>query len=166
MIAEQLKRSILQAAIQGKLTEQLPEDGDARDLLKEIQNEKSRLTKDGKIKRANPLPEFLEDEIPFDIPENWVWCRLSDCLDVRDGTHDSPKYFTYGIPLVTSKNINGGKLDFENTKLISQIDANKINARSKVDVGDILFAMIGSIGNPVIVECNREFSMTANGGWI
>lgn len=157
MIAEQLKKSILQAAIQGKLTKQLPEDGDARDLLKEIQKEKARLVKEGKSKREKLLSEISEDEVPFDIPENWVWCRLSDCLDVRDGTHESPKYVSVGVPLVTSKNISGGTLDFENTKLISQGDADKINARSKVNIGDILFAMIGSIGNPVIVESNREF---------
>ena len=157
MIAEQLKKSLLQAAIQGKLTEQLPEDGDARDLLKEIQKEKARLVKEGKIREEKPLLEITEDEIPFDIPENWCWCRLNECLDVRDGTHDSPKYVLYGVPFVTSKNISGGKLDFENTKLISQLDADKINLRSKVDLEDILFAMIGSIGNPVLVEDKRDF---------
>ena len=157
MIAEQLKKSILQAAIQGKLTQQLPEDGDARDLLKEIQKEKARLIKEGKIKKEKPLPEITEDEIPFEIPENWCWVRLGECLDVRDGTHDSPKYVSNGVPLVTSKNINGGKLDLENTKLISRQDANKINIRSKVDPEDILFAMIGSIGNPVLIEHKQEF---------
>ena len=157
MIAEQLKKSILQAAIQGKLTQQLPEDGDARDLLKDIQKEKARLIKEGKIKKEKPLPEITEDEIPFEIPENWCWVRLAECLDVRDGTHDSPKYVSNGVPLVTSKNINGGKLDLENTKLISRQDANKINIRSKVDPGDILFAMIGSIGNPVLIEHKQEF---------
>lgn len=78
MIAEQLKKSILQAAIQGKLTQQLPEDGDARDLLKEIQKEKARLIKEGKIKKEKPLPEITEDEIPFEVPENWCWVRLGE----------------------------------------------------------------------------------------
>lgn len=77
MIAEALKKALLQAAIQGKLTEQLPEDGDARDLIKEIQKEKARLIKEGKIKKEKPLPEIKEDEILFDIPENWAWCYLS-----------------------------------------------------------------------------------------
>ena len=66
MIAEQLRKSILQAAIQGKLTEQLPEDGDARDLLKEIQKERQRFIREGKIKKEKPLPEIIEDEIPFE----------------------------------------------------------------------------------------------------
>jgi len=81
MIAEQLKKSILQAAIQGKLTQQLTEDGDARDLLKEIQKEKGRLIKEGKIKKEKPLPEITEDEIPFEIPENWCWVRLGNLCD-------------------------------------------------------------------------------------
>ena len=58
MIAERLRKSILQAAIQGKLTEQLPEDGDARDLLAEIQDEKAQLVRDGKIKKGRALPEI------------------------------------------------------------------------------------------------------------
>ena len=83
MIAEKLRKSILQAAIQGKLTEQLPEDGDARELLAEIKAEKARLVKEGKIKKEKPLPEITEDEIPFDIPEGWAWVRLGQVITVR-----------------------------------------------------------------------------------
>ena len=83
--------------------------------------------------------------------------RFSDVLDVRDGTHDTPKYVTSGIPLVTSKNLVDGGIDFETTKLISIEDAQAINMRSAVDDGDILFAMIGTIGNPVLVKKDREF---------
>ena len=78
MIAEKLRKSILQAAIQGKLTEQLSDDGDARELLAEIKAEKARLVKEGKIKKEKPLPEIAEEEIPFDIPEKWCWVRLGD----------------------------------------------------------------------------------------
>jgi len=83
--------------------------------------------------------------------------RLSDVIDVRDGTHDTPAYQPNGIPLVTSKNISSGKLDFENVKYISPKDADRINERSKVEKNDILFAMIGSIGNPVLVDTEIEF---------
>ena len=68
MIAEQLRKAILQAAIQGKLTEQLPEDGDARDLFKDIKKEKAQLIKEGRIKKEKPLPKITENEIPFEIP--------------------------------------------------------------------------------------------------
>jgi type I restriction enzyme S subunit len=83
MIAEALRKSILQAAIQGKLTEQLPEDGDAGELLEEIKAEKKRLIREGKIKKENPLPEIAEEEIPFEIPENWCWVRLGNIIQVN-----------------------------------------------------------------------------------
>ena len=154
---EVLKSKLIDAAIQGKLTEQLPEDGTADALYHSILEEKQLLIKAGKLKKEKSLPEIIEDEIPFEIPENWRWVRISDVIDVRDGTHDSPKYHDEGIPLVTSKNISSGKLIFEDAKLVSMDDAQKIDERSCVDDGDILFAMIGSIGNPVIVHKDREF---------
>ena len=107
-----MKASLLQAAMQGKLTEQLPEDGNAKDLLEQIKAEKAKLVKEGKMKKEKPLPEITEDEIPFDIPENWEWVRLNQVLDVRDGTHDTPKYVSVGVPLVTSKNLCDGTINF------------------------------------------------------
>ena len=99
----------------------------------------------------------ITDEIPFDIPNNWCWCRLGTTFDVRDGTHDTPKYYSQGIPLITSKNLCNGEIAYNNVKFISQDDANKINERSFVDNGDILFGMIGTIGKPVIVNKTIEF---------
>lgn len=154
---EDMKKSILQYAIQGKLIEQRPEEGTGEELYRQIQAEKQRLIKAGKLKKEKPLVEIAEDEIPFDIPESWRWCRLADVIDVRDGTHDSPKYVPAGIPLVTSKNLVNGVIDYSNVKYITQEDADKINARSMVNDDDILFAMIGSIGNPVLVKKDREF---------
>ncbi len=154
---EDMKKSIMQMAMQGKLVEQRPEEGTADGLYEQIVAEKAQLIKDGKIKKEKPLPEIAEDEIPYEIPSSWRWVRFSEVMDVRDGTHDSPKYIETGIPLVTSKNISGGGLYFSNVKYISREDADKINERSNVDTGDILFAMIGSIGNPVIVNKDREF---------
>ena len=79
MTPEQLKASILQYAIQGKLVEQRPEEGAAEELYQQIQAEKQRLIKEGKIKKDKPLPDIAEDEKPFDIPESWKWVRLGDC---------------------------------------------------------------------------------------
>ena len=84
---------------------------------------------------------------------------MNDVYDVRDGTHDTPKYITTGIPLVTSKNLSSGCLDLSNVKCISISDHQKIKDRSGVSIKDILFAMIGSIGNPVIVDIDEEFSI-------
>lgn len=77
-ICDDLRQAVLQAAIQGKLTKQLPEDGNAADLLNQIASEKAKLIKKGKIKKEKPLPGIMEDKIPFDIPDNWQWCRLID----------------------------------------------------------------------------------------
>ena len=85
--------------------------------------------------------------------------KLSEVCDVRDGTHDSPKYVTEGYPLVTSKNIVDGKLDLSVINYLSQEDYDKINERSKVDVGDIIMPMIGTIGNPYIVEDFTDFAI-------
>ena len=85
-ICDDLRKSILQAAIQGKLTKQLPEDGNVEDLYKQIQTEKQRLINEGKIKKEKPLPEIKEDEIPFDIPENWKWVHIQDIGTLMRGS--------------------------------------------------------------------------------
>lgn len=172
-IYDKLKKSILQYAIQGKLVPQDPNDEPASVLLERIRAEKkAKLGKkyvDGYIYKGDDncyyehIAGRTQDElveVPFDIPDNWVWSKLLDVLDVRDGTHDTPKYVDVGFPLVTSKNLNNGAIDFSTTKNISEQDLNNINLRSKVDEGDILFAMIGSIGNPVQVRnIERPFAI-------
>ena len=78
MTPQELKSSILQLAVQGRLVEQRPEEGTAEELYRQIQEEKQRLIKEGKIKKEKPLPEITEDEVPFDIPESWKWVRLGN----------------------------------------------------------------------------------------
>ena len=98
-------------------------------------------------RNGNRYPDF---RFPgFTAP--WEQRKLSDVADVRDGTHDSPKFYNDGFPLVTSKNLKGGSIDFSDCSFISEQDFNEINKRSKVDPGDILFGMIGTIGNPAII---------------
>ena len=82
---------------------------------------------------------------------SWEQKVFKDVLDVRDGTHDSPQYYEEGYPLITSKNLKNGIITDKDVKYISEEDYKKINLRSKVDIGDVLFAMIGTIGNPVVV---------------
>ena len=85
--------------------------------------------------------------------DEWIEYILNEESDVRDGTHDSPKYVQTGYPLLTSKNLTDfGKLDFSNVNYLSKKDFDKINQRSKVDIGDILFGMIGTIGKPVRID--------------
>jgi len=93
------------------------------------------------------------------IDPDWEMVKLGEVCDVRDGTHDSPKYQLEGFPLITSKNVKDGEIDFSDVNLISEDDLNKINKRSKVDDGDIIMPMIGTIGNPIVVKKEREFGI-------
>jgi len=171
-LVESLKKAILQSAIQGKLVEQNDSDESAIELLARIRAEKkAQLGKkyvESYIYKGvdNRYYEHIGDndiditeEIPYDLPKNWCFTRLNEYLDVRDGTHDSPKYCESGYPLVTSKNLSNGAIDFSTAKMISEKDYIAINERSFVDNNDILFAMIGSIGNPVLVKKDRDFAI-------
>lgn len=91
------------------------------------------------------------------IPEDWVVKKLNTICDVRDGTHESPKYLDNGVTFITSKNIINGKIDFSDVTFISKNDAININKRSKVNKGDILMSMIGTIGNSVLIDFEPDF---------
>ena len=91
--------------------------------------------------------------------EGWEEKRLGEVYDVRDGTHDSPKYHATGFPLITSKNLKREGLSFEDVNLINEQDYAKINQRSAVHKGDVLFAMIGTIGNPTLVTVEPNFAI-------
>jgi type I restriction enzyme S subunit len=110
------------------------------------------LTEESLTHAKNLLPSLLKEVFEKGKADGWEEKKLGEVCDVRDGTHDSPKYIDEGYALVTSKNLKKGKLDFGKIKYISVDDYIKINKRSKVDINDILFAMIGTIGNPVLVE--------------
>lgn len=159
---DNLKQTILQLAVMGKLAPQDPKDEPASVLLEKIAKEKARLVKEGKIKKQKPLPDISKDEKPFDLPAGWEFVRLQETIDVRDGTHDSPKdaigQDTY--PLVTSKNFDNGTIKFDEARRISAEDHFNISKRSFVERYDILFSMIGgNLGNQVMVIDDRPFSV-------
>lgn len=154
-----LRDKVLDLAIQGKLVEQDPDDEPASRLTERIKIEKQELISSKQIRKIKTIGEITDNEIPYDIPSNWEWERLNEVLDVRDGTHDTPKYVEKGIPLITSKNLKNGEIDYSNIKYISKKDHEEISKRSRVDDSDILLAMIGSIGNAVLVKKDREFSI-------
>jgi type I restriction enzyme, S subunit len=154
-----LRRFVLDLAVRGKLVEQDPNDEPASELLERIELKKDLLVASMKLRKANKLDPLSEDEIAFNIPHAWTGTRLGSVYDVRDGTHDTPRYVESGYPLITSKNLYSGRLSFDDVKFISEQDHRKIAERSGVERGDILLAMIGSIGNPVIVDIDRQFSI-------
>jgi type I restriction enzyme S subunit len=161
MIAEQLKKSILQAAIQGKLTQQLPEDGDARDLLKEIQKEKARLIKEGKIKKEKPLPEITEDEIPFEIPENWCWVRLGEIV-YNHGQKVPNKEFTY----IDISSINNRTNSLGEINNVLKPENAPSRARKIIYKGDVIYATVRPyLQNICVIDKNIEPEPIASTGF-
>ena len=115
--------------------------------------EKLKLAKKALLQKLFPKNGSKFPELRFNgFADAWEQRKLGDVADVRDGTHDSPKFYNDGFPLVTSKNLKDGSIDFSDCSFISEQDFDEINKRSKVDPGDILFGMIGTIGKPAIVE--------------
>ena len=134
---EDMKKSILQYAIQGKLVDQRSEEGTGEELYQQIQTEKQRLIKEGKIKKEKPLPEIAEDEIPFDIPESWKWVRIG-ALTYNWGQKTPDSRFCYID--VGSVNNTSHTLNKENTV----VEAKDASSRAKkiVKKGDVIFATI------------------------
>lgn len=145
---EDMKKSILQYAIQGKLVEQRPEEGTGEELYRQIQAEKQRLIKEGKIKKEKSLPEIAEDEIPFDIPESWKWVRLSEIISVLgDGIHGTPVFDEMGdYYFVNGNNLAKGHIVFKaDTKKVSFDEYEK--HKKPLDENTILISINGTIGN-------------------
>ena len=119
--------------------------------------------KPGKPKEFKLLPELTEEELDeiATLPNGWKWIKNQNYLfEVKDGTHDTPKYQDTGIPFITQKNIKNNSVSFSDFKYISEADHNKFFKRSNVQKGDIIIAMIGhGRGNSCIVDTDRVFSI-------
>ncbi|MDD7744610.1 MAG: restriction endonuclease subunit S [Mitsuokella jalaludinii] len=157
MNAQDLKSSILQRAIEGKLVPQRKEEGTAKELLAEIRAEKARLIKEKKIKKSKPLPEITDEEKPFDIPDSWEWARLGDiCSKIGsgktpDGGRNSDAYKQQGIPLFREQNIYNDGLNYNGIVYISE-ELSNTRLGSKVFAKDLLLNITGgSIGRCAIV---------------
>ena len=166
MLADKLRKSVLQSAIQGKLTEQLATDDKVEDLLQAIKEEKELLIKEKKIKKQKPLPEITEDEIPFEIPENWKWVRLGEIGKIIGG--GTPKttnleYWQNGkiawITPADMKNIKGKYISC-GKKNITLLGLEKSSAQL-LPKGSILFSSRAPIGYVAIareeVSTNQGF---------
>jgi type I restriction enzyme S subunit len=121
--------------------------------------EKAKANAEQNLKNAKELFESYLQGVFENKGEDWEEKTLGEVYDVRDGTHDSPKYQEEGFPLITSKNLKKDLLNYNNVNYISEQDYININKRSKVDKGDILFAMIGTIGNPVVIQDEPDFAI-------
>ena len=172
---ECLKKSILQEAVQGKLVPQDPSDEPAEALLERIRAEKQRLIKEGKIKkdkheslifrRDNSHYEkrgseevCIDEEIPFEIPENWAWARLSSAsISIADGDHQPPPQVQDGIPFLVISNVSDGIVDFSNTRYVPKKYFDSLAEIRIPQCGDLLFTVTGSYGIVIPVQTERKF---------
>ena len=154
------KKAILQEAVQGKLVPQIDAEGNAKDLLEEIKKEKNILIKEGKIKKEKTLPEISDDEIPFDIPENWCWCRLGEIMYIWSArrVHQSD-WKNQGIPFYRAREI--GKLaDFgyvDNELFISEELYNEYVKTGIPEENDLMITAVGTLGKAYIVKKDDHF---------
>ena len=150
MNAQDLKNSILQLAVCGKLVEQRAEEGIARELLEQIKLEKDQLIKDKKIKKSKPLPEITEDEIPFEIPESWEWVRLGNIIILQSGQDLQPAFYNSeekGIPYLTgASNIEDGNIIINRWTESPKAIANQ---------GDLLLTCKGTVGKTTILNLSE-----------
>jgi len=157
-LVKKLRQQLLQDAVQGKLVKQNPKDEPASELLKRIKAEKEKLIAEKKIKKEKELPPIKPGEIPFDIPENWVWCRLGDlCNTITKGSSPNWQGVQYvtedtGILYITSKNVDSFKLDLTKATYVEE-KFNEIEPRSILRKGDILTNIVGaSIGRTALFD--------------
>jgi type I restriction enzyme S subunit len=159
---EALKKSILQEAVQGKLVPQNPDDEPASVLLERIRAEKQELIKQGKIKQnKNESVIITRDKIPYEIPDSWVWCKLSDLAILENGDRSSKypveaDYVEIGIPFFGAKDIDGDMMSFQNVRFISQQKYDELGNGKLVD-GDIICLLRGSVGKTAKFEANEQF---------
>ena len=148
---DDMRKSILQYAMQGKLVEQRPEEGTGEELYQRIQEEKAKLIKEGKIKKERPLPEIIDEDIPFDIPENWKWVRFGELCELISGSDLKPEKYNdkgRGIPYITgASNIND-----DGSIIINRWveEPNNIAVRD-----DLLITCKGTVGKMAILQEDR-----------
>ena len=148
---EDMKKSLLQYAIQGKLVEQRSEEGTAEELFAQIQEEKQRLIAEKKIKKEKPLPEITEDEKPFDIPESWKWVRWGDLSQSIQYGYNAPAQESGRIKMVRISDIQDGKVQWDSVPYC-EIKEDDI-ASYLLDANDILFARTGgTVGKSYLVK--------------
>ncbi|EDL53731.1 restriction modification system DNA specificity domain [Vibrio mediterranei AK1] len=151
---DQLKQTILQLAVMGKLVPQDQNDEPASKLLERIAEEKAQLIKEKKIKKQKALPPIADDEKPFELPSGWEWCRLGDlCKLVTSGSRGWKEYYaSSGATFIRSQDIKYDRLDFDERAYV-QLPKSTEGKRTKVDVGNLLMTITGAnVGKVAVVE--------------
>ena len=178
-IDDKLKKSILQEAIQGRLVPQITEEGTAQELLEQIKLEKLHLLKEGKLKKSalvdsviykgddnkyfeknGKTEQDITDEIPFEIPNNWEWCRIGSVLNIWSARRVHEKdWRTSGIPFYRAREISKmadcGHVD--NDLFIEQSLYDEFSKSGVPQIGDLMMTAVGTLGKTYVVETKNPF---------
>jgi len=157
---DQLKQTILQLAVMGKLVPQDLNDEPASVLLEKISKEKARLVKEGKIKKQKPLQKISKEEKPFKLPQGSEWIRFGDLTyQITDGAHHTPNYVDSGVPFLSVKDMSSGSLNFTHTRFITSEQHEDLTKRCNPQKGDLLLTKVGTTGIPILIETDMQFSI-------
>ena len=164
MNTKKLKQLVLDLAIHGKLVPQDPNDEPASELLKRIVETHGRASNIGRASnKKSAISSDKIDEVPFEVPKGWVWCRLPDicAIPITDGTHQTPTYSDKenGIPFLSSKDVTSRRIEWSNIKYITKELHTELYKRIAPQKNDILLAKNGTTGVAAIVEDDRIFDI-------
>lgn len=154
-----IRKRILSQAVRGELAPQSDSDNDASLLYRNIQHEKERMIKEGLIKKEKPYAPIESDEIPFELPEKWVWVRLGEISNFIDYRGKTPKKTESGIPLITAKNVKKDYISIAPQEFINEDDYASWMTRGIPNKGDILFTTEAPLGNVAQIELNEKFAL-------
>ena len=155
---QQLRQTILNLAVRGKLIPQDPNDEPASELLKRIQGEKERLVEEGKIKKQQPLPPSAKVDASFQLPPGWLLAQVQEIfVSVTDGDHLPPPKTQGGIPFLVIGNVRSQSIDFAGCRHVSEEYYNSLDPIRRPAKGDILYTLVGSYGIPILISDDRAF---------
>ena len=166
---DQMTKSILQMAVEGKLVEQRPEEGIGEELFRKIQEEKAKLIKEGKIKKQKPLADITDEEKTFDIPESWKWLRLDQIATVvTDGEHKTPRRVSKycGYYLLSARNVLNGRIQLSDVDYVDEEEFLSISKRCNPVRGDVLISCSGTIGRCTIVDDDNAYVMVRSAAMV
>ncbi len=156
----EMRKAILQLGVMGKLVPQNPNDPPASQLLKEIEAEKKRLVKEGKIKVPKPLPAIKQEEVPYALPQGWEWCYLQDIFAlITDGDHQAPPRAESGVPFLVIGNLNTGKVILDGCRFVPDTSYHSLDWGRKPTRGDLLYTVTGSYGIPIHIDVSHNFCL-------
>ncbi len=159
-LVKQLRQAFLREAMQGKLVAPTHDGETGQQLLSKIKAEKAQLIAAKKLKKEKDLPPLKGEDIPFEIPEHWTWCRLGEvCTKITDGFHNTPPKSSEGFPYIAATHVKSDKIDWDNCHYVSESFHRELFVKTSPKKGEILIVNIGAgCGTPAIIDVDFEFS--------